>query len=330
MIDAMQIRSLTLGRAYTKVMESFFGLDKTSSSDDMEEEGEEEKYSSSSSNEENKDQWVAIKQIPLDFEQFLSRCHLEKRRRQQPHSFEITPGLSLYVSDNVDESLSNWCVHESRVDDMDSFVTPRPYTLAIADAPYGFCAPNSINDDVKYGVSAYKKVIGAFGKVTTGDSWSLVFFHAHDQITTAEKAFTDSNMTCQMLTWVKPNIHGYKLDRLSWACEFARIEFYSSLGTTTVSALKRGRNVVVVECDPLQVRFIEQRVTALKELPDEFQEVGMKSMAYDPCFFDASEEPQPPIGSEKVEEIVDLGDFEPNNVEAEEQFGDPPHFLGRG
>lgn len=84
---------------------------------------------------------------------------------------------------------------------MNTFVTSRPYTLAIADAPYGFCAPNSINDDVKYGVSAYKKVIEAFGKVTTCDSWSLVFFHAHDQITAAQKAFTDSNMTCQMLTW---------------------------------------------------------------------------------------------------------------------------------
>ena len=84
---------------------------------------------------------------------------------------------------------------------MDIFVTQRPYTLAIADAPYGFCAPNSVNDDVKYGVSAYKKVIEAFGKVTTCDSWSLVFFHAHDQITAAQKTFTDSNMTCQMLTW---------------------------------------------------------------------------------------------------------------------------------
>ncbi|KAI5055486.1 hypothetical protein GOP47_0029007 [Adiantum capillus-veneris] len=177
---------------------------------------------------------------------------------------------------------------------MSTFVTPRPYTLAIANAPYGFSAPNSINDDVK----------------------------------------------------IKPNIHGYKLDRLSWACEFAAIGFYSSLGvqskgsfnfavkpnrtnvferprvckkfkhigadvqgvinpyqkpqllmmdlidllsvrgecvmvfagtgTTTVSALKRGQNVVAMECDPLQVKFIEQRVTALKELRDEFQEVGMK------------------------------------------------------
>ncbi|MCO5587015.1 hypothetical protein L7F22_040960 [Adiantum nelumboides] len=192
---------------------------------------------------------------------------------------------------------------------------------------------------------------------------------------------------------IKPNIHGYKLDRLSWAYEFATIGFYSSLGgqskgsynfvvklnrtnvferprvckkfkhtsadvqgvinpykkpqllmmdlidllsmrgewimdlfartnTTTVSALKRSRNVIAMECDPLQVRFIKQQVTTLKELPDEFQEVGMKSMASNPRFFDASREPQPPIGSEKVGEIVDLVDFEPVNVEVEEQASD--------
>ncbi|KAI5072228.1 hypothetical protein GOP47_0012334 [Adiantum capillus-veneris] len=52
MIDAMQTRGLTFGRAYTEVMESFFGSEKTSSSDYMEEDGEEEEDSSSSSDEE--------------------------------------------------------------------------------------------------------------------------------------------------------------------------------------------------------------------------------------------------------------------------------------
>ncbi|MCO5592144.1 hypothetical protein L7F22_046140 [Adiantum nelumboides] len=371
-VEAGVENNQTFGRAYTEVMESFFGSEKTSSSNYVDKEGEEEKDSSSSSDEEvqrnkppspllqspapskkqskksskskdskflseskivpsgpgvplpntrdssslnvlrervkqnnmvdplpiflpisvierppvdahtgerpleNKDPRVAIKQIPLDFEQFLSRCRLE------------------------------------RVEEMSTFVTPRSYTLVIADTPYGFCAPNSVNDNMKYGVSAYKKVIEAFGKVITCDSWSLVFFHAHDQITATQKVFTDSNMTCQMLTWINPNIHGYKLYRFSWAWT----------GTTTVSALKRGRNVIAVECDPLQVKFIEQRVTALKELPDEFQEVGMKSMVSDPRFFDASGEPQRQIGSEKVGEIVDLVGFEPDNVEVEEQASD--------
>ncbi|MCO5567275.1 hypothetical protein L7F22_020965 [Adiantum nelumboides] len=43
----------------------------------------------------------------------------------------------------------------------------------------------------------------------------------------------------------------------------------------------------------------------------------MKSMASEPCFFDASGEPQPPIGSEKIGEIFDIVDFEPDNVEVE-------------
>ncbi|MCO5571022.1 hypothetical protein L7F22_024753 [Adiantum nelumboides] len=79
---------------------------------------------------------------------------------------------------------------------------------------------------------------------------------------------------------IKPNIHGCKLDHLSWA--------------------------------------------SLKKLPDEFQEVGIKSMVSDPCFFDASGEPQPPIGSEKVGEIVDFVDFELDTVDAEEQASDTP------
>ncbi|MCO5559527.1 hypothetical protein L7F22_013128 [Adiantum nelumboides] len=102
------------------------------------------------------------------------------------------------------------------------------------------------------------------------------------------------------------------------------MDLFAGIGTTTVSALKRGQNVIAVECDPLQVKFIEQRVTALKELPNGFQEVGMKSMASDPRFFDASGDPQPPIGSEKVGNIVDLVDFEPDNVEVEEQASDTP------
>ncbi|MCO5603689.1 hypothetical protein L7F22_057840 [Adiantum nelumboides] len=61
--------------------------------------------------------------------------------------------------------------------------------------------------------------------------------------------------------------------------------------------------MIAVEFDPLQVKSIEQRVTALKELPDEFQEVGMKSMASDPLFFDASGDPQPPIDNVEVEEL---------------------------
>ncbi|MCO5594737.1 hypothetical protein L7F22_048770 [Adiantum nelumboides] len=94
------------------------------------------------------------------------------------------------------------------------------------------------------------------------------------------------------------------------------MDLFARRGTTTVSAFKRSQNVIVVECNPLQVKFIEQRVTTLKELPDEFQEVGMKSMVY------ASGEPQPLIGSEKVGEIVDLVDFESDNVEVEEQASD--------
>ena len=50
----------------------------------------------------------------------------------------------------------------------------------------------------------------------------------------------------------------------------------------------------------------------------------MKSVAFDPCFFNAFWKPQPWIGSEKVEEIVDLVEFEPDLVEVEKQVSDTP------
>ncbi|MCO5608539.1 hypothetical protein L7F22_062750 [Adiantum nelumboides] len=113
------------------------------------------------------------------------------------------------------------------------------------------------------------------------------------------------------------------IDLLSMRGELV-VDLSNGTGTTTVSALKRGQNVIAVECDPLQVKFIEQQVTSLKEIPNKFQEVGMKIMASNPRFFDASGEPQPPISSEKVGEIVDLVDFEPDNVEVEEKASDTP------
>lgn len=92
-----------------------------------------------------------------------------------------------------------YSILEGKVENMDAFVPIRHYTLAIADAPYGFKAPHSIHDEVKYGVSAYKKVIDAFKKVTSAESWALVFFHAHDQICdVAEKFFGDNQMVHQL------------------------------------------------------------------------------------------------------------------------------------
>jgi len=99
------------------------------------------------------------------------------------------------------------------------------------------------------------------------------------------------------------------------------MDLFAGTGTTTVSSLKRGRNVVV-ECDPLQVQFIdEQRVTSIRELPDELQEVGMKSMEADPRILDASRKPQPPIGDQDVGEIVDLVDYDPDIHHEERRKG---------
>ncbi|MCO5600920.1 hypothetical protein L7F22_055037 [Adiantum nelumboides] len=304
-----------------------------------------------------------FKSISQESEQHLGRARAERRRLEDAQNIVNNPDISTFVSDDITTLPVQYSMFEGKVENMESFVPRRHYTLGIADAPYGFKAPHSINDDVKYGLSAYKKVIEAFKKVTSAKSWVLVIFHAHDQIFATKKTFVDNSMVHQLCIWTKPNIKGFQLDRLSFATEFATIGFFSLIGlsckdlsgdsskimnpyqkpqllmmdfiellsmkggwildlfagtgTTTVSALKKGQNVVAVEMDPLQVRFIQQRVTALKELPDEFQEVGMKNMAAHPIVVDASGEPQPGFGPDDEMQFVDLEPYEePNLVDA--------------
>ncbi|MCO5601655.1 hypothetical protein L7F22_055778 [Adiantum nelumboides] len=264
---------------------------------------------------QNKDPQVAIKQIPLDFEQFLSRCRLERQRRQQPQSFEITPGLSVYISDNVDESPSHWCVHESKVEEMSTFVTIKPnihgykldlFSWACEFATIGFYSSLGVQSKETYNFVVKPNRTNIFERPRVCKKFKHTGAYVQGVINPYQKP--------QLLMM-------YLIDLLSMSGEWI-MDLFAGTVTTTISALKRGRNVIAVECDPLQVKIIEQRVTTLKELPDEFQEVEMKSMASDPRFFDASREPQPLIGSEKVREITDLVDFEPDNVEVEEQASD--------
>ncbi|MCO5585897.1 hypothetical protein L7F22_039831 [Adiantum nelumboides] len=263
-----------------------------------------------------------IKSIPQEFEQHLGRARAERRRLEDAENIVNNPDISTFVSNDITTLPVQYSMFEGKVENMESFVPRRHYTLGIADAPYGFKAPHSINDDVKYGLSTYKKVIEAFKKITSAESWVFVIFHAHDQISAAEKAFVDNSMVHQLCIWTKPKIKGFQLDRLSFTVEFATIGFFSPIdlsckGTTTVCALKKEQNVVAVEMDPLQVRFIQQCVTALKELPDEFQEVGMKNMAAHPRVMDASGKPQPGFGPDDEMQFVDLEPYEePNLVDA--------------
>ncbi|MCO5599111.1 hypothetical protein L7F22_053211 [Adiantum nelumboides] len=129
------------------------------------------------------------------------RARADRRRLEDAENIVNNPDISTFVSDDITTLHVQYSVFEGKVENMESFVPRRHYTLGIADAPYGFKAPHSINDDVKYGLSAYKKVIEAFKKVTSAESWVLVIFHAHDQIFAAKKAFVDNSMVHQLCIW---------------------------------------------------------------------------------------------------------------------------------
>ena len=78
-------------------------------------------------------------------------------------------------------------------------------------------------------------------------------------------------------------------------------------GTTSACALKLFRNTVALEKDEEQVVFINMRIKALWECPDQDEEVGAKHIADTEKFQPASREPIPPLAGEPGE-LIELDD----------------------
>ncbi len=51
------------------------------------------------------------------------------------------------------------------------------------------------------------------------------------------------------------------------------LDAFSGSGRGIACALKKGRNCVAVDIDPVNIPFIESRVIGLRTLPDENQEL---------------------------------------------------------
>ena len=79
------------------------------------------------------------------------------------------------------------------------------------------------------------------------------------------------------------------------------------VGTTSACALKLFRNTIALEKDEEQVSFINMRIKALWECPDQDEEVGAKHIADTERFQAASREPIPPLAGEPGE-LIDLDD----------------------
>ena len=70
------------------------------------------------------------------------------------------------------------------------------------------------------------------------------------------------------------------------------------IGMTSACALKLFRNSVALEKDEEHVSFINMRIKALWECPDQDEEVGAKHIAEGEWFQVASREPIPPLAGE--------------------------------
>ena len=79
------------------------------------------------------------------------------------------------------------------------------------------------------------------------------------------------------------------------------------IGSTPACALKLFRNTVALEKDDEQVSFINMRIKALWECPDQDEKVGAKHIVDTERFQTASREPVPPLANEPGE-LIDLDD----------------------
>ena len=68
------------------------------------------------------------------------------------------------------------------------------------------------------------------------------------------------------------------------------------LGTTLACCLSKGRNCIAIEKDPVQWKFIQQRINALEFLLDVKQEVGLRKGDFNESRVGKKEKkPQPPL-----------------------------------
>ena len=79
------------------------------------------------------------------------------------------------------------------------------------------------------------------------------------------------------------------------------------VGTTSACALKLFRKTIALETDDEQLSFINLRIKALWECPDQAEEVEAKHIADTERFEAASREPIPPLAGEPGE-LIDLDD----------------------
>ena len=79
------------------------------------------------------------------------------------------------------------------------------------------------------------------------------------------------------------------------------------IGTTSACALKLFRNSISLEKDEEHVSFINMRIKALWECPNQDEEVRAKHIAEGERFQAASREPIPPLAGEP-RELIELDD----------------------
>lgn len=69
-------------------------------------------------------------------------------------------------------------LHVGDIWEIDKFVKPRNFTLAVGDIPYGLNAPGSEFDNKSFNEKNILEMVTNFSKVTTSNLWRFVAIHS--------------------------------------------------------------------------------------------------------------------------------------------------------
>eukprot|EP01018_Ginkgo_biloba_P036654 Gb_17912 [translate_table: standard] len=263
-------------------------------------------------------------QVPEAFKAHTERAKMERSRRVWLSSIDYDDSLHHYVWDTL--HTMSYAIYNGDCEQLDTLVPRKEYSLVIIDISQGYNIKGCINDEEPFSYKQFKKVVEAFCKVTTSNMWRFIVFHLDaQQGMDGEQCpqminFKDGvdynsilsyNAVVKKLKHMDKDSHGeivnpyqkpqslinYLIDMFSNEGDWV-LYLFSGSGTTIACILKKGRNCISVEKDLIQVNYINQRVNALRQLPDEFQEVCFKEGNIDSNkVVMCSMETQPPLGN---------------------------------
>ncbi len=149
---------------------------------------------------------------PVDLKSFLDKFNAHIAQAQNWLSMKSSP---MCLGETVLETVSAVLFEHPVLGDipydiqqgdalrLHELVRPRPYTLVLADIPYGFAKSGCLHEDnVAWGAEEVTKLVQSFKVVTTAKLWRIIILHSIDQYDVVKRVLNaECNGGIQSCVW---------------------------------------------------------------------------------------------------------------------------------